>query len=112
MSIPDAVLAALAGGAGIVIAKILDVFMSRTNSINQQNQLTLERQKELDNVKDTLIIAFQTQVNELRQEVNALIDKNTQLHEKNIEYRYKIAELEFRNRSNQDMKKDGSNASS
>lgn len=112
MSIPDAVLAALAGGAGIVIAKILDVFMSRSNSINQQNQLTLERQKELDNVKDTLIIAFQTQVNELRQEVNALIDKNTQLHEKNIEYRYKIAELEFRNRSNQDMKKDSSNAPS
>lgn len=93
VSLTSAVLIALAGGGGVVIAKVIDMFMSRTANNTNREQIMYNRQKELDVVKDNLIGVFQSQINDLRLQIESLIEKNTRLHEENITLRYEKADL-------------------
>ena len=90
--LPDAVLVGAAGGAGIVIAKTIDWFIARSSKTDNKEQMMYTRQRELDLVKDNLIGVFQTQISDLREQIDELIDKNRQLHEENIKLRYEVAD--------------------
>lgn len=90
--LPDAVIIGMAGGAGVVIAKTIDWIISRSTRAENKEQIMYTRQRELDTVKDNLIGVFQTQITDLREQIDELIDKNRQLHEDNIRLKYEIAD--------------------
>lgn len=91
-SLPDAVIIGMAGGAGVVIAKGIDWLISRSAKAENKEQIMYTRQRELDSVKDNLIGVFQTQITDLREQIDDLINKNRELHEGNIALRYEVAE--------------------
>jgi peptidoglycan hydrolase CwlO-like protein len=93
VSLTSAVIVAVAGGGGVVIAKVIDMFMSRSVQSSNREQVMYTRQKELDVIKDNLIGVFQTQISDLRLQIDSLIEKNTKLHEENISLRYEKADL-------------------
>jgi peptidoglycan hydrolase CwlO-like protein len=90
-SFGNVVIITLLGGIPVLVVKIIDYFMSKSNQSASKEQVMYTRQKELDNVKDNLISVFQTQINDLREQIDELIAKNAKLHERNIELTYEVA---------------------
>lgn len=90
-SFGNMVVITLLGGIPVLLVKIIDYFMSKSTQGTNKEQLMYTRQKELDNVKDNLITVFQTQINDLREQIDELITKNSKLHERNIELTYEVA---------------------
>ena len=94
-NLAQAVIIALAGGGGVVLSKLLDYFMSRSSQVSVQLQHSYTRQREIDNVKDSLISTFQEQINDLRIQIDKLIEKNMVLYEENIKLKYTNSECMF-----------------
>jgi peptidoglycan hydrolase CwlO-like protein len=90
-SFGNVIIITLLGGIPVLLVKIIDYFMSKSMQSTNKEQLMYTRQKELDSVKDNLIAVFQTQINDLREQIDELIGKNTALHERNIELTYEVA---------------------
>ena len=90
-SFGNVVVITLLGGIPVLLVKMIDYFMSKSTQSASKEQLMYTRQKELDSVKDNLIAVFQTQINDLREQIDELIGKNTALHERNIELTYEVA---------------------
>jgi peptidoglycan hydrolase CwlO-like protein len=94
-SFGNVVIITLLGGIPVLLVKIFDIYMSKSNQSASKEQVMYTRQKELDNVKDNLISVFQTQINDLREQIDELIAKNSSLHERNIELTYEVAGCKY-----------------